>query len=73
MGKKNKKLIGYRKMAGYTQDDMAKLSNMTRVTYSLKETGKANFSDSEMQNIYNALADNLKLVIPDLKITDIFF
>ena len=70
---KNKKLIGYRKMAGFTQEDMGKLANMTRVAYSLKETGKQSFTEFEMQEIYKALSDVLKPLCKDLKITDIFF
>jgi len=70
---KNKRLIGYRKMAGFSQDDMAKFTCMDRTTYFRKENGKASFTDLEMKSIYDVLSINLKQVIPELKITDIFF
>lgn len=75
MGKKNKRLIGYRKMAGFTQDDMALMLGMNRSTYCNKENGKAEFTDTEMHEIHRALSDILKppVIVQELKITDIFF
>lgn len=70
---KNKKLIGYRKMAGFSQEDMASFVGMNRITYSRKETGKASFSDKEMQEIRNVLVKVLEPIVGELKITDIFF
>jgi putative transcriptional regulator len=45
------KLIELRREKGLTQDDMAKLLNLSRVGYSLKETGKNDFKHSEMNKI----------------------
>lgn len=70
---KNKKLIGYRKMAGLTQRDMALMVGMTQTTYSRKENGKADFTEKEMNDIYNVISKILMDENPDLKITDIFF
>lgn len=75
VGKKNKRLIGYRKMAGFTQDDMALMLGINRSTYCNKENGRAEFTDKEMNEIHRVLNDVLKPVAisQDLKITDIFF
>lgn len=45
------RLIELRRKNGLTQDDMAKLLNLSRVGYSLKETGKNDFKHSEMNKI----------------------
>lgn len=73
VGKKNKRLIGYRKMANLSQKDMALLCDMTQTTYSRKESGKADFTEKEMNQIYNVLMRVLEHEKPDLKIIDIFF
>lgn len=70
---KNKKLIGYRKMAGFSQEDMALFIDVNQTTYSKKETGKAEFTEKEMATIYEKLKMALEPTHPDLKITDIFF
>ena len=73
MGKKNKKLISLRRMAGFSQKDMASMIGITQATYSRKENGSAAFDEKEMANIYDLLFRSLKEFFPDLKITDIFF
>jgi len=71
--KKNKRLIGYRTMAGLFQKDIAKKIGIKESTYAAKESGRGVFKEVEMLKIYNILKDNLKDIKPDLKITDIFF
>lgn len=73
MGKKNRKLIAYRKAAGFTQNDMALFLDINQTTYSKKENGKADFTEKEMATAYEKLFIVLATTYPDLKITDIFF
>lgn len=73
MGKKNKKLVSYRNLAGITQKDMSIIVGMTQTTYSRKENGKADFTEKEMNDIFSVLSKALQYEKPDLKITDVFF
>lgn len=65
----NLKLAGYRKMLGKTQFEMAKIFNISRQSYYLKENGKISFNDSE-KLLFKSL---LIPIFPDITIDDIFF
>lgn len=69
---KNNKLVGYRKMANLTQDDLAKALGIDRITFHRKESGKNEFTTSEINKAYNCIYDKLNTILPELKITDIF-
>ncbi|MBU5292788.1 helix-turn-helix domain-containing protein [Anaerosalibacter bizertensis] len=66
---KNKMLIGYRKMYGITQKDLARLIKVSPTTYSYKENGKTYFNQEEMIVITNIL----KKYNPMITMDDIFF
>lgn len=51
------RLKGYRTMLGLSQVDMAKLLNISRQTYSNKETGKVEFTDAEKRIIKAKLSE----------------
>ena len=65
----NLKLIGYRKMLGKTQYEMAKIFSISRQSYYLKEKGKIAFNDKEKLLFKNLLVP----VFPDITIDEIFF
>lgn len=65
----NKKLLGYRKMLGLTQKQMADLSDMCLTTYNFKEQGKADFTQTEMEKI----TEIIKEKFPDVTMDEIFF
>lgn len=60
--KKNNKLVAYRKLHDLTQEDVAKMLNMSNVSYSFKETGKQCFRLLEAKT----LADYFGTSIEDL-------
>lgn len=61
-------LKGYRVMAGYTQEDMAKTINIGRMTYIKKEKDITNFSFNEKQIIFSKLKEKL----PTLTMEELF-
>ncbi len=64
------KVIGYRKMLGLTQDDMAKLFGVSVQAYRMKEVGKTAFNKKEMLLIRRLLREKL---FPKITIDEIFF
>lgn len=64
------KLIGYRKMLGMTQDDMAKLFGVSVQAYRMKEAGKTAFNKKEMLLIRSLLREKL---FPKITVDEIFF
>lgn len=65
----NNKLLGYRKMLGLTQTEMAQLSGMCLTTYNFKEQGKKDFTQSEMEKITEVIKEKFPTVTMD----EIFF
>lgn len=65
---KQNKLIGYRKMFGLNQSDVAKALNIGINTYSFKENGKTEFNISEIRSIMSIL----KEYNPNLTMDEIF-
>ena len=65
---KHNKLIGYRKMFGLNQSDVAKVLKIGLNTYSFKETGRSEFSISEIIKITHLL----KEYNPNLTMDEIF-
>ncbi|MCB8516815.1 helix-turn-helix transcriptional regulator [Enterococcus durans] len=65
----NNKVVGYRKMLGYTQKDMAEKFNISRQSYHLKETGKIAFNDREKVKFKKMLQP----LFADITVDDIFF
>ena len=63
------KLKGYRVMAGYTQKDMAEALGINKITYSLKESGKNDFTLTEMKKAYEVLHEKINTITFE----DIFF
>lgn len=63
------KVKGYRNMLNETQGDWAKLLNISRPTYVLKETKKAKFTDDEKVIIKN----HIQKKIPGITIDELFF
>ena len=49
----NRNLIGYRNMLGLTQVQISKLIGITSISYCNKETGKNDFTQTEMENLLN--------------------
>ncbi|MBM7690208.1 hypothetical protein BCR24_15570 [Enterococcus ureilyticus] len=66
---RNNKLIGYRAMLNFTQEDMAKKLGISRQAYSEKERGKIPFKDSEKRLIKSLI----KEMNPIVTIDEIFF
>jgi putative transcriptional regulator len=62
------KIKGYRTMSGLTQEEMAKELNMSTQSYMLKETGKREFTHSEMTNFVKVI----QTVDPMITMDDIF-
>ena len=60
------KLKGYRVMAGYTQKDMAEKIEMPLQTYIYKETGRGEFSLTEIKKIFSVLKAKVNIKIEDL-------
>lgn len=65
----NRQLIAYRKGIGFTQTAFSKKIGISLSAYSQKETGKLDFTQTEMRKIL----DLLKKYNPDVKADDIFF
>lgn len=63
------KIIGYRKMLGFTQTDLAKKFGISLQAYRLKENGTTAFKDSEKVLFKNLLIP----IFPSITIDDIFF
>ena len=63
------KIIGYRKMLGFTQTDLAKEFVISLQAYRLKENGTTAFKDSEKVLFKNLLIP----IFPSITIDDIFF
>ncbi|MFW7361588.1 helix-turn-helix transcriptional regulator [Vagococcus fluvialis] len=62
-------IAGYRKMLGYTQEDMAKILNISKQSYWLKENKKVSFSDIEKSKLKEMLVP----LFPNITIDEIFF
>lgn len=62
------KVKGYRTMAGFTQEEMAKALNISMVSYRLKETGEREFTESEMR----AFVEKVKTINPSVTLDSIF-
>lgn len=65
----NKQLIAYRKILNMSQTDMAKAIGIGLTAYNFKETGKSDFTQSEMLSI----RDIIKKYNPNITIDEIFF
>ncbi|TYR78435.1 helix-turn-helix domain-containing protein [Priestia megaterium] len=63
------RIVGYRKMIGLTQKEMAKRLNISEGTYRNKEKGKVSFKDGEMKIFFDLVHKEL----PVVTINDIFF
>ncbi|PKG22726.1 helix-turn-helix transcriptional regulator [Niallia nealsonii] len=63
------RIVGYRKMIGLTQKEMAKRLNISEGTYRNKEKGKVSFKDGEMKILFDLVNKEL----PGVTINDIFF
>lgn len=63
------KLAGYRKMLGYTQDQIAKEFGISKQSYWLKEKGEVAFSDKEKMKFKIMLQP----LFPNITIDEIFF
>lgn len=64
----NKKLKGYRTMAGYTQEKLAQLIGISRLSYILKENGDKRFSQGQEKAIFEVLQEK----IPELTMEELF-
>lgn len=62
-------IVGYRKMIGLTQKEMAKYLDISELTYRNKEKGRIPFKDFEMLKFLELL----KPIKPDIRIEEIFF
>lgn len=69
MGGNNMKF--YRKKAGLTQEELAKILNVSKSYVSLKETGKRNVSTDEAEIIARALKAPVKKVFFDQKVCNL--
>jgi len=65
----NKRLIAYRKMLGLTQSEVAKDIGLSLSSYSRKESGVLQFSQSQMVTVTNFLKDKISEITMD----EIFF
>lgn len=63
------KIVGYRKMLGYTQSDMAEILGISVQAYCQKEKRRINFADKEKVVIKNILTPHF----PCITIDEIFF
>lgn len=64
----NTKLKGYRTMAGFTQEELAKLLGISRLSFILKENGERRFTGSQEETIFALLKEKL----PDLTMEEVF-
>lgn len=60
------KLKGYRVMAGYTQEELAKAIGISKKSFVDKELGKKEFTLSEAQMIFNVLSKKLSIKFDDI-------
>lgn len=65
----NAKLVAYRKLLKMNQKSFAEKIGISLVSYSHKETGKTEFTQTEMITITNIVKEK----IPDITMDDIFF
>lgn len=65
----NKQLIAYRKTLNMSQTDIARAIGICLTSYNLKETGKKDFTQSEMIAILNVI----KKHNPNITVDEIFF
>lgn len=65
----NSKLVAYRKLIKLNQTDIAKQIGICITSYNKKETGKLDFTQTEMERITNIV----KQKIPQVTMDDIFF
>jgi len=63
------RLAAYRKLIGMNQTEMAKELNISLPTYCMKETGKNQFTHSEMIGIIRIIQRK----VPDITADEIFF
>lgn len=63
------RIAGYRKMLGYTQEEMAEKFSVSKQSYYLKERGTTPFSDEE-KLIFREMLRN---IFPNITIDEIFF
>jgi len=63
------KVLGYRKMIGFTQLQMANELGISENQYRAKEKGRYDFSKTEMEKYHEVVKKSMK----DVKIQDIFF
>lgn len=63
------KIAGYRRMLGLSQKQLSRQLGISVTSYFNKEHGKTPFSDQE--KIF--IRDELRKVIPTIRIDDIFF
>lgn len=68
-GNSNDRLVGYRKMLKINQCELASLLGISATSYSKKETGKIEFTQSEMIKITQCI----KSLVPNVTMDDIFF
>lgn len=64
------KVIGYRKMLGYTQEQLADIFGISVQSYRMKEKGKVPFKKNEMLILKNELQKDL---FPKITVDEIFF
>ncbi|MDU0434833.1 transcriptional regulator [Staphylococcus haemolyticus] len=64
------KVLGYRKMLGKTQSQMAKEFNISEQSYRNKEKGKTDFKKAEMLKFKSLLIDR---GLSNITLDDIFF
>ena len=53
----NRNLAGYRKMLGLTQEVISKIIGISSVSYCNKETGKNDFTQTEMEKLIKIFND----------------
>lgn len=61
-------IVGYRKMIGKTQKQMADIIGIGEVAYRMKENGQSEFKKSEMIRFYEVV----NLMNPSITFGDIF-
>lgn len=62
------KIVGYRKMLGLTQEEMAKTLDLSIVAYRNKESGKTQFKEKEMLAFHKICLSK----IPNITLDEIF-
>lgn len=63
------KIVGYRKMLGMTQNEMAIKFGISTQAYRTKEQGKVNFTNNEMRLFRDLLRNSL---FPTITVDEIF-